>query len=84
MWVFGSCAVFVCISGFGSNSQENSSRQGKGKGEGKGEGGKGKGGKGRGNTQKDEAAAPQVDDEKAFPALGGAPKAPDAPVQPSA
>jgi len=63
---------------------ENSSRQGKGKGEGKGEGGKGKGGKGRGNTHKDEAAAPQVDDEKAFPALGGAPKAPDAPVQPSA
>ena len=65
--------------------QENPSRQGKGKGEGKGEGGKGgKGGKGRGNTHREEAAAPQVDDEKAFPALGASGKAQEVPAQPSA
>lgn len=46
---------------------ENPARQGKGKGEGRG---RGRGG-GRGGYQnKEEHNAPQVDDEKAFPALG--------------
>lgn len=49
-------------------------REGKGKGKGKGEG-KGRGGGRGGYSAGAEKAAPQVDDEELFPALGGAPAA---------